>query len=189
MKNFKMGVIVSSCILISGVIFFIGKKKKPKTKKIHVDLQPDESITLEKYKIKIPKDFKQFHADEKSIQFVKDEEILITATIIDYEITNENLVNVLYTLIDTEKKCYKNYKEEEFKAVSYKLINNCFFVGSSGTGYENDMLHKIYMWNYVNINSNNVLYINIIKKTNSKNTYDKEISDMVVSVTYDGGKE
>ena len=187
MKNFKMGVIVSSCILISGVIFFIGKKKRPQ--KADYKLREDKCVTLENYKIKIPDGFKKFHENERCIQFVKNDEILITASIIDYKITNENLVNVLYTVIDTEKKHYENYEEKEFKAISYKPITNCFFVGSSGIGCEKGLIHEIYMWNYVNINGNNVLYINIIKKYNAKNAYDKEISDMVVSVTYDGGKE
>lgn len=187
MKNFKMVVIVSSIMLISGSVFLIGKKKKAKS--INYKIKEDKRVDIKGYKIKIPSDFKELYKDNKTIQFVNKEEILITATVIDYEITKEKLINVLYTLIDTEKGHYKRYEEKEFKAIAYTLIPNCFFIGSSGHGYENGIGHDIYMWNYVNINSNNILYLNITKKEKTFNTYDKEISEMVISVTYDGGKE
>ena len=180
MKIFKMVVVSSTILIATSVILLTIGKKKIKTEKKAIS-----NINIGNFSIKIPNGFNKIYTDNNTVQYCLDEDVLITFSIIDYKVAESDLFNAFYTLKETETKQYSNYLEKEFKALKYYPINECYFIGSSGTGYKNDIKHNIYMWNYVKLNDC-ILFINVMSKTKTKNI---DLSDMVINVTYNGGNK
>ena len=185
MKIFKMEVV--SSLFYAGCNLLIRTLKQRQEKDVKNIIAPVHKV-FKNYNFILDGKFSVFDEKENTIQYICKDEILITLTVMECDADENNLIQVFYTLIDTEKNHYGSYKEDIFKAMKYLKIPKCYFIGSSGIGYENGIKHEIYLWNYVNLEQKNVLYINIIKKVNSIDTYEKEILDMVDSITYNGGK-